>query len=46
MVAGYEPGTPIVRGASFAVSAGQIVTLIGPNGAGKSTCLKAVAGLV
>jgi len=44
--AGYEPGNPIVRDASFAVRSGQVLTLIGPNGAGKSTCVRAVAGLV
>jgi len=46
LVAGYEPGLPIVRGASLAVGTGEIVALLGPNGAGKSTLLKAVAGLV
>jgi branched-chain amino acid transport system ATP-binding protein len=44
--AGYEPGLPIVRGASLTVGAGEIVVLLGPNGAGKSTLIKAVAGLV
>jgi branched-chain amino acid transport system ATP-binding protein len=44
--AGYEPGLPIVRGASLAVGEGEIVVLLGPNGAGKSTLIKAVAGLV
>jgi branched-chain amino acid transport system ATP-binding protein len=46
VVAGYEPGVPIVRGASVAVAAGEIVVLLGPNGAGKSTLVKAAAGLV
>ncbi len=35
-----------VRGVSFSVPAGAIVTLIGPNGAGKSSTLAAIAGLV
>lgn len=37
---------PAVRGASFQVRGGQIVTLIGANGAGKSTLMKYIAGLV
>jgi branched-chain amino acid transport system ATP-binding protein len=44
--AGYEPGLPIVRGASVAVPERGIVALLGPNGAGKSTLVKAAAGLV
>jgi branched-chain amino acid transport system ATP-binding protein len=46
LVAGYEPGLPIVRGASLVLAAGEILVLLGPNGAGKSTLAKAVAGLV
>ncbi len=46
LVAGYEPGVPIVRGASFEVRAGEILAVLGPNGAGKSTVVKALAGLV
>ena len=45
LVAGYETGLPIVRGASLSLDAGEIVVLLGPNGAGKSTLVKAVAGL-
>src|SRR5262249_54988211 len=35
-----------VKGVSFRVSAGSIVSLIGANGAGKSTSLRALTGLV
>jgi branched-chain amino acid transport system ATP-binding protein len=37
---------PAVRGVSFTVAAGEIVTLIGANGAGKSTVLRAISGLL
>src|SRR5690606_26392781 len=46
LVAGYEPGLAIVKGASIHVDAGEIVVLLGPNGAGKSSLIKAIAGLV
>jgi branched-chain amino acid transport system ATP-binding protein len=46
LVAGYEPGLPIVRGASIRVARGELVVVLGPNGAGKSTLIKAIAGLV
>ncbi len=46
LVAGYEPGAPIVNGVSLSASAGELVVILGPNGAGKSTLIKAVAGLV
>ena len=46
LVAGYEFGLDIVRGASLQVAAGEIVVILGPNGAGKSSLIKAVAGLV
>ena len=46
LVAGYEPGVPIVNGASIHVNSGEIVVVLGPNGAGKSTLIKAIAGLV
>ncbi len=35
-----------VRAISFAVPAGQIITLIGGNGAGKTTTLSAISGLI
>ena len=35
-----------LRGVSFAVPEGSIVTLLGANGAGKSTTLKSISGLV
>ena len=46
VVAGYQPGLPIIHGVSVNVAAGEVVTIIGPNGAGKSTFIKAIAGLV
>ena len=39
-------GIEAVKGISFDVHQGDIVTLIGANGAGKSTTLKAIVGLV
>ena len=39
-------GIEAVKGISFDVPRGEIVTLIGANGAGKSTTLKAIAGIV
>ncbi len=39
-------GIKAVRGISFEVPDGEIVTLIGANGAGKSSTLRTIAGLV
>ena len=39
-------GIEAVKGISFEVPDGEIVTLIGANGAGKSTTLRTIAGLV
>ena len=39
-------GIEALKGISFSVDKGQIVTLIGANGAGKSTTLRAISGLV
>lgn len=46
LVAGYEPGLNIVRGASIHANEAEIVVVLGPNGAGKSSLIKAIAGLV
>lgn len=39
-------GIEAVRGITFDVNRGEIVTLIGANGAGKSSTLRAISGLV
>jgi branched-chain amino acid transport system ATP-binding protein len=36
----------VIKGISFFVNPGEIVTIIGSNGAGKTTTLRAVAGLI
>ena len=36
----------ILKGVSFEVHSGHIVTLLGANGAGKTTTLKAISGLL
>jgi branched-chain amino acid transport system ATP-binding protein len=43
--AGYGRLT-VLKGISFHVRAGEVVTLIGGNGAGKSTTLRAISGLL
>ena len=43
--AGYGPVT-VLRGISFSVEEGRIVTVLGPNGAGKTTTLRAISGMV
>ena len=42
----YYGNVAALRGISFEVAEGQIVTLLGSNGAGKSTTLKAISGLI
>lgn len=39
-------GINAVKGVSFSVEKGKIVTLVGSNGAGKSTILRAISGIV
>ena len=39
-------GIHALKGVSFAVDEGQVVTLIGANGAGKTTTLRAISGLI
>ena len=39
-------GIQAVRGISFEVNEGEVVTLIGANGAGKSSTLRSIVGLV
>ncbi len=42
----YNSVILVLRGISFSVEPGKIVSLLGPNGAGKSTTLKAISGLL
>ena len=41
----YYGSIHAVKGVSFEVNEGEVVTLIGANGAGKSTTLNAIAGV-
>ncbi|SNS56721.1 amino acid/amide ABC transporter ATP-binding protein 2, HAAT family [Anaerovirgula multivorans] len=42
----YYGGIHALKGISFHINAGEIVTLVGSNGAGKSTTLRAISGLI
>jgi branched-chain amino acid transport system ATP-binding protein len=42
----YSNVIQVLRGVSFKVDEGQVVTILGGNGAGKTTTLKAVSGLL
>lgn len=46
VVAGYEPGVPVLHGLTLSARAGSVTAIVGPSGAGKSTVLRAIAGLV
>jgi iron(III) transport system ATP-binding protein len=45
VVKDYGTGQPAVKGISFRVEDGQLVTLLGPSGCGKTTTLRMIAGL-
>lgn len=42
----YDPGTPVLKGLSFDIRAGEAVGLVGGSGAGKSTMLDVLLGLL
>ena len=42
----YYGSIHAIKGVSFEVNQGEIVTLIGANGAGKSTTLNTISGLL
>ena len=44
--ANRDSGGDALRDVSFAVEAGQLVSLLGPSGCGKSTALRLIAGLL
>ncbi len=45
VVKDYGTGEPAVKGVSFRIEDGDLVTLLGPSGCGKTTTLRMVAGL-
>ncbi len=45
VVKDYGTGEPAVKGVTFRIEDGELVTLLGPSGCGKTTTLRMVAGL-
>lgn len=41
-----NPQTPVLRGVTFTVQAGDFVCMVGPNGGGKTTLLRLILGLL
>ena len=41
----HDPATPVLKGVSFEIPAGTLMTLIGPSGAGKTTLINLLARL-
>jgi ATPase subunit of ABC transporter with duplicated ATPase domains len=44
VTAGYEPGRPVIRDLSFAVTGPERLAVTGPNGCGKTTLLAIITG--